>query len=321
MQKIFKIHVAFFAALLLFMLPCTIWAESVILETPAPARTHTPPAPTPEPPPVINRTNSKIPAPDVRFRVGEDFLHIWFPDISNADEAVLMLGDEVVLIDCGDKTSGAHGAKLLEYLGVSRIDRLFNSHPHHDHINGLAATHKAAPVKELLVCFPPDATKHMENALKFCANNGISVSEYKDGDVFTMGDGAVTLTFWVGSDPDLDMNNNSAATMVQFGSRRILFTADLENPGLEALLAAHPAGELQADILKYPHHGKRILPPAFYEAVNPAFAVVTNQELDWPGMVSLAARKIPRAFTGGPKRFLHLYTDGNAWVVEYVPYK
>ena len=288
-------------------------------ETPVPVRTGRPaPEPTPEMPEVINRISDPEAGKSFRFPMDAKLLHIWFPNISNADEAVLIYDGQVWLIDCGDEKMGQRGAALLRWLGIDHIDRLFNSHPHHDHLNGLQVTHEAAEIKELDICFDEDSTEHMINALRYADENGIQVGRYWDGDVFSMGDGAVTLTFYVGPYPELDMNNASAMTMVRYGERSIFFTADADTKGQASLVARVPTRDLKADLLKYPHHGKRPLDKVFYEAVSPEIAIYTNREVpDWEGVKYMMYRKIPRIFTSSLNVYLHLVTDGQYWIVEY----
>lgn len=290
-------------------------------ETPAPVRTGRPePEPTPEMPEVINRISSPKAGTGFRFRVDAKILDIWFPNVSNADEAVLIYEDQVWMIDCADEKMGARGAALLRFLGIEEVDRLFNSHPHHDHLNGLQANDEAARIRELDICFSEDSTEHMINALRYAEETGIRIGRFADGDVFSMGDGAVTLTFFVGDYPSLDMNDASATTMVRYGERTILFAADLERQGQAALAGRIPARDLKADILKYPHHGKQPLYRAFYQAVSPEIAIFTNRAVpDWEGVKYMAAQKIPCIYTSVLDVYLHLMTDGEYWVVEYVP--
>lgn len=290
-------------------------------ETPAPVRIARPePEPTPEMPAVINCAADPDADAGFHFAMDADLLHIWFPNISNADEAILIYQGDVWLIDCGDERAGARGAELIGRLGISRIRKLFNTHPHHDHLNGLRATDEAAKVEELRICFGGASTEHMIRAVTYAEENGIRVEEFREGSKFAMGDGAVTLEFWHNTDPSLDMNNQSALTMVRYGERTILFTADCERNGQANLMQRVPAAALKADLLKYPHHGKSPLDDDFLRAVRPEAAIVTNKTVpDWSGVRYLTANSIPFIYTNQNDVYLHLMTDGLHWIVEQVP--
>lgn len=309
--------------ILAFLFSAGIVASAEILppETPAPARFHAAPGATPEPPVILDTIRDASCLDGLRFRLDTKLLHIWFPIIANADEAVLVYGDEVWLLDCGDKGMGQRGVRMMQELGITKVDRIFNSHPHHDHLDGLQVTNEAAPVGELYVCFPEDSTESMVSAMEYTAEAGIPVRTFGDGDVFTMGDGKVSLKFFCPDDESLDMNNNSALTLLQYGSRRILFMADMERGGQAYIVSHRKPEEFSAEIIKYPHHGKSGLLDEFYEAVRSSFslAVITNVYVDWGGIEYLRWKQVPFIFTCTHDAYLHLYTDGNVWVVERVP--
>jgi Predicted hydrolase (metallo-beta-lactamase superfamily) len=208
---------------------------------------------------------------------------------------------------------------LLEQLGIQKIDVLFNSHPHHDHINGLALTDDQAKVQMLKICFPPESTDSGLKMLRVAEERGIPITEYRDGDVFSMGDGAVTLTILQNTESNLDMNNRSAVTKVSFGNRSILFMADMEKPGQEAMIHRVGAEELQCDIVKYPHHAKSDLYTPFFRAMGARLAIVTSVEgRGDAGQVSLANRRLPAVYTSVKGKFTHLVTDGEYWLCERV---
>ena len=290
-------------------------------EAPAPVRIARPePEPTPAMPAVINCVADPGADAGFHFPMDADLLHIWFPNIMNADEAILIFQGETWLIDCGDEKNGARGAELISRLGIDRIRKLFNTHPHHDHLNGLRITDETAKVEELRICFGGASTEHMIRAVTYAEENGIRVAEFRDGSEFAMGDGSVTLKFWCNTDPSLDMNNQSAQTLVRYGERTILFTADMERSGQANLLTRVAASALKADLLKYPHHGKTALEEEFLRAVNPEAAIITNKTVAaWGGVRYLAAKGIPYIYPNRTGVYLHLVTDGEHWIAEQVP--
>ena len=287
-------------------------------EVPPAERVHVRPADASGSSSILDTTRDRNCLDGFHFKLDAEFLHIWFPIIANADEAVITFGDEVWLIDCGDKGMGLRGVHMLQELGITKIDKLFNSHPHYDHIDGLQVTHEAAPVGELLFCFPEDSGETIANAVAYAKSENIPVRHYGNGDVFTMGNGKVSLKFYCPEDDSLDMNNSSALTLLEYGSRRMLFTGDMERPGQEAILSRVKPGELRAEILKYPHHGKTGLLEEFYQEVNPSLAIITNVHVDWAGVNYLIWKSVPYIFTCTTDTYVHLYTDGNTWVVERV---
>ena len=317
----------FLIAALLILLMCAAYGEEtprILPPTPEPpeASLWIRPTPAPTEPPadiIVDHVHNPSDHPDYRFPKDAKLLEIWFPNIRDADEAVLIYDGQVWMLDCGDERAAARGILLLKQLGIDKIDTLFNSHLHHDHINGLALTHDTARVGELRICFPPDVTESGLRMLRVAEEKQIPIREFKDGDTFTMGDGAVRLLFLKNNESGLDMNNQSAQTLITYGDRSILFTADMEAPGQKAMIDRVGPEILKCDIVKYPHHAKSDMYTPFYNAMGARLAIVTSVEgRGDAGQVALFNRGMPTVYTAVKGKFTHLVTDGNYWLCERV---
>lgn len=311
--------------ILMIALPlCAGAAEGTVPPSPEPPAANPDGRPTPAPTAVptetvVDHTHQPDLYPYFSFLPDRKLFEIWFPNITDADEAVLIYDGEVWLIDCGDEKAGARGARLLRQLGIEKIDRLFTSHLHHDHINGLAATDDTAKVSEVRICFSPDLTSSGLKLIQVAEERHIPVKEYADGDRFTMGDGAVELLFLKNSEQNLDMNNQSAVTRITYGQRAILFMADMEQPGQVAMFNRIDPELLKCDIVKYPHHAKTEMYTPFFEAMGAKLAIVTSTEgRKDGGQIWLFNRKLPAVYTYAGAQFTHLVTDGEYWLCERV---
>ena len=269
---------------------------------------------------IIDHVNYPKELRDFRFRRDAKLLEIWFPNIRDADAAILTFDGQVYMIDCGDEKSAARTSVLLKQLGIDRIDILFNSHLHHDHINGLALTDDVARVCEVKVCFETGSTESGELLEQVAAERNIPITQYQSGNWFTMGEkGEVTLLFLRNYDPMMDMNNQSAVTVVRYKDRSILFTADLEKNGQAQMIKHVDPALLKCDIMKYPHHAKSALYDEFFRVTDPKLVVVTSvQGRKDLGQSFLVANRIPAAYTSVKGQFVHLATDGEYWLCEYV---
>ncbi len=279
------------------------------------------PAPVEEPDnPVVDHVNFPRDREDFRFRDDARLLEIWFPNIRDADVALLTFEGQAYMIDCGDERAAVRTVLLLKQLGIRKIDLLFNTHLHHDHILGLAATDDVAKVAGIKICFDPSLTESGLKMLETAAERNIPVTEYRDGDVFTMGaEGEVQLTFRRNVDEMMTINDQSALTIVRYGNRTILFTADLEKNGQAAIMKKVDKTQLACDILKYPHHGKAPMYEPFYNALGARLAIVTSvRGREDPGQDYLVAKKLPAVYTSVKGQFTHLVTDGVTWLCEYV---
>ena len=302
-------------------------AEDAILPSPEPPAAYVDGRPTPAPSPIptetiIDHVNHPEMYPRFFFPKGRKLLEIWIPNIRDADEAVLMYDDQVWMIDCGDVKMGTRGVSLLKQLGIKKIDMLFNSHLHHDHINGLYVTNEAAKVSEVKICFDPELTESGMKLVQTAETLNIPITRYGDGDRFTMGDGAVELLILKNNEEGLDMNNQSAVTRITYGERTILFMADMEQPGQQAMLERIGPELLKCDILKYPHHAKSDMYTPFYQALEAKVAIATSVEgRGDPGQIAMINRRLPMIYTATTDQFTHLVTDGEYWLIERVPIK
>ena len=269
---------------------------------------------------VIDHINYPKENRDFRFSRDAKLLEIWFPNIRDADSAVLTFDGQAYMIDCGDESSAARNIVLLEQIGVDKVDILFNTHPHHDHIKGFALTADAVQFGEVKVCFPLDSTESGLWLKQVAEERKIPISDYQSGDWFTMGkNGEVTLLFLRNYDPMMDMNNQSAQTVVRYKDRSILFTADMEKNGQAQMLKHVDPALLKCDIIKYPHHAKNSMYEDFFNAVGAKLAVVTSlQGRKDAGQKYLVAKRLPAAYTSIKGQFVHLATDGEYWLCEYV---
>lgn len=275
------------------------------------------------PPKVIDRISFPDAWPDFSFSGEDDLLEIWLPPIRDQDAAVFRYQDQVWMLDCGDERAREEIVPMLKYLGITRIDRLINTHPHHDHLNGLYSIDEAVPVEELLICFPEDATVHMTAAMEYCRGNGIRVTSFEDESLFSMGDGLVTFLAWMKTDESEDLNNRSAQFMVSYGACDYFTMADMEQRGQRQLVEAVPAELLKADILRYPHHGKQAMNEELFRAISPSLVIITNAARIVEIRDSsrfLDYKHIPVAYTHYPNTLIHLVTDGMRWLCENVVY-
>ena len=268
------------------------------------------------PPVLIDRVNSPEEYADFAFAEDAELLAVTFPQMVDCDAILLQCGGETMLVDACKQAYSERIINMCKQLGVTRIDKVVNTHPHEDHIGGFKDVIKEIEVGELWICFPETVNNHMKNAVKAAQKAGIEVKTYADGDVFTLG--GATIEVWKLEGTTAEMNDCSAQMMVTFGERTFLMAADLETGGQKKLVELK-GDALDADILKYPHHGIQVLTDEYREAVSPLFMVITNNHRQTAGWKWINSNKntIPYAYT--VPNLVHLTTDGTTWIAEKLP--
>ena len=75
---------------------------------------------------------------------GETEVH--FIDVGQGDSILLLSGGQAVLVDAGTAESGDTIVRYLEELGVQELYAVVATHPHADHIGGMARVIEAFPI-------------------------------------------------------------------------------------------------------------------------------------------------------------------------------
>ena len=198
-------------------------------------------------------------------------LEVFFVSVGQGDCALLRLPDgSAVLIDGGGAPDGGPdpGARdvvpLLRDLGVRRLAAVFVSHPHPDHVLGLAAVADAFPIERAFSNGDPgDGDAH--GVLARLAPEALPPGARWER-------AGVSFEVLGGPRDTFATNDGSLVLRVAYGETAFLFPGDVERAGEAAAVAR---GGLRADVVKVPHHGSRTSSgEAFVAAVRPRWAIV-----------------------------------------------
>jgi competence protein ComEC len=200
-------------------------------------------------------------------------LEVTFVSVGQGDATLLRLPDgTAALVDAGGAPDGGAdpGARdlvpLLRDLGVRRLALVVVSHPHPDHVLGLAAVTAAFPVDRVVSNGDPGEGESAEILAR------LEPAPLRPGDALELG--GVRFEAVGGEAGDLAGNDASLVLRVSYGSTAFLFPGDVEEAGEAA--AVTRGAPLHADVVKVPHHGsRRSSTAAFAEAVQPRFAVIS----------------------------------------------
>ncbi len=253
------------------------------------------------------------------FAEGAEILEFVFPRVYSSDCIIIRYGDEVMMVDASTRNEKMRNRifTACDSIGVDHIDIAYNSHPHDDHIDGFEFVYEYAPFDKFVITFPDDFDPRMRSAIKFMNANSIPVESVGDGDVLSLGDGAVTMTVIQRPYEKWGVNDQSAMLMIQYGDRRILLAGDNENRAQQWFAANEPAVGLKADIFKYPHHGQVKLRDDFFELIDPELVFMNGAaDVMDSGKKYCKKKGVPTVL--GYQGLTRMRTDGTIWVIDLV---
>ncbi|NOY27247.1 MAG: MBL fold metallo-hydrolase, partial [Oligoflexia bacterium] len=180
-----------------------------------------------------------------------------------------------VLIDGGIKQADV--VDKLRQRGVTQLDLVVATHPHADHIGGLADVLAALPVKFYTDNGLPHTTQVYAKLMQMVDDRGITYRPAQVGQSFHLDDGIVIDVLFPTGTPltgtRSDLNANSVVLRMTHGDRCFLFTGDSEDP-TETELERN--GLEPCDVLKVAHHGSRYsTSDAWLRLVKPTIALIS----------------------------------------------
>jgi competence protein ComEC len=207
------------------------------------------------------------PKPDGRLTV--DFLdvgqgdsaHVTFPEgttmLIDGGGRIEYRGDEN---DFEPDTRRIGEAVVSEFLwekGYSHIDYLVATHADADHIQGLADVARNFDIGSVFVGTTPFEDQDISELMQVVESRKISVTSVHRGDQFNIdGTSFQILSPRTDIPTGTSANNSSVVTKIRYGGFRILLTGDIERE-VETELLLDPSFDLDADVVKVPHHGSR----------------------------------------------------------------
>lgn len=207
----------------------------------------------------------------VAITPGEE-LKVHFLDVGQGDSIFIELPtNETILIDASIKDASDKIINYLKEEKVSKIDYVFATHPHSDHIGGMSAVIKAFDIGQIYMPKAVTTTKTYENLLLTIKDKNLKIKTAKAGNTIIDTDDLKLVVLAPNQDSYELLNNYSIVLKLTYKEKSFLFTGDAET-----LSEKEITGDVEADVLKVGHHGSRTsTSQAFLNKVNPSYAVIS----------------------------------------------
>ena len=192
-------------------------------------------------------------------------------DVGQGDATVLRVTERVAaVVDVGTDPRAVD--RCLDDLGVREVPVLALSHPHRDHVGGVAGVAQGHRVGRVWVPARAPGSEMPDDVVADLTP--VAVEQAPVDDMFAMGSlrlrvlGPEVSYRGTRSDP----NNASLVLHADVAGVSVLLPGDIE---VEAQRDYAAAGEVpRVDVLKVPHHGSRYQDPDFLAAAAPRVALV-----------------------------------------------
>ncbi len=260
----------------------------------------------------------------VNFTDDTDFdFGVYYIDVGQGDSELIRSGSTTVLIDAGEKEYGKTVCSFIKSLGIEKLDYVIASHPHADHIGGMAEVIKEFDIGRIIVPrvsdeLIPTSTVY-ENFLDAVREKSMKLTPAKQGTVYQL-DGSELEILAPVSDDYSDLNDFSVVCRITDGNNSFLFTGDASKPAENDIIDS--GEDISADVLKVGHHGSSTSSGKnFLEAVQPAVCVISCGTGNSYGHPNEEAMNRLKAFTDKIYRTdldgtVVIYSDGDQLYIK-----
>ncbi|MGN0184792.1 MAG: ComEC/Rec2 family competence protein [Aristaeellaceae bacterium] len=196
-------------------------------------------------------------------------------DVGSAECLILMVNGEAMIVDAGYVKSWDAINEVLQSMNINTVSFFVITHPHADHIGSATRILENYEVETVLlppITYDSEVYGRLSDML---VDRNTAVKYPQVGDQYALGDACITV---YGPHPVAYENPNdwSIVLMVEYASRRILLTGDIEAEAEYDLLEYSDLYPLDADILKVAHHGSNTSSTfGFVSAVSPQYAIIS----------------------------------------------
>lgn len=197
-----------------------------------------------------------------------DFIYV-----GQGDCTVILDDNKCYIMDAGSSEYKNYGEVLfnqLKYKNVNKIDGIYISHMDYDHMGGVLEIAELMPIDNIYISEYCHRNENYNMLLSSAEKHNINVEYVNENYEEQLTENTAVKLIYVDKNAD-NVNNSSVVYKLTYGDKSVLFTGDIDSKVMEK---AADTSEIDADILKVPHHGSSgSVSEKFINAVSPQLAV------------------------------------------------
>ena len=210
-----------------------------------------------------------------------NLIKIHYIDVGQGDSIFIELpNNKTMLIDAGESSKGKIVSSYISNLGYYKIDYIVGTHPHTDHIGGLAHIINSFDIGNIYMPKAVSTSKTYENLLNTISQKGLKITTARAG-VNIVSESNLNINIVAPNREYSDLNNSSAVVKITYGNRKFLFMGDAETKSENDIIS-----DVSADVIKVGHHGSETSSgQSFVNKVNSKYAIImvgTNNQYNHP---------------------------------------
>lgn len=203
------------------------------------------------------------------LNIDKSKLNIFYLNVGQADSTLITMGEDVMLIDAGNKEDGSYIVELLKAQGIKEIDYLIETHSDDDHSGGIREI--ARNLEIINIYMPKSAIEKSE------IKNDININVFSNLEQTYSLDKATWQVLSVNNNENISENEDNDSSIViqlDFADNKFLFMGDSTNKVENKLIKNNKLEKI--DVLKVGHHGSSSSSSQkFLDVVKPTYSIIS----------------------------------------------
>jgi len=197
-----------------------------------------------------------------------------FIDVGQGDCILIQVNNKNLLIDSGTSDSKTKLIRYLKNNNITKLDYVIATHPHDDHIGGMASVIKTFKIGAFYAPKATSSSQSFEDMIRALKSKGLKIKIAKPNMTLDLGPNTTCIMLSPNRTTYKDTNNYSCAVKVSYKNSTYLFTGDMQKLSEDEVL--DKGYDLHAEVLKVAHHGSNTsTSEEFLNRVSPKIAIIS----------------------------------------------